>query len=218
MRARVTGGELAAGERLPGARELAAHVGVNVNTVRAVYARLEEEGLLEVVHGRGTFVADRAAPLDAAARFAAAVESEARRRGIDPRAVAAALYVQPADQPGADDDPAIRRALREEISRLERRLASLPAVAPGDDPFAPSAQYPSDAGRLLTRAELERQRDELAERVAEAADAGAAEAARSARAAADARPAAGGDAAARGRSRDPSTLTRNGTLRWVPGS
>jgi DNA-binding transcriptional regulator YhcF (GntR family) len=48
---------LAAGDRLPSVRELAETAGVNVNTVRAVYSRLEAEGLVRSEHGRGTFVA-----------------------------------------------------------------------------------------------------------------------------------------------------------------
>ena len=35
---------------------MAEMAGVNVNTVRTVYARLEQEGLLVSEHGRGTFV------------------------------------------------------------------------------------------------------------------------------------------------------------------
>ena len=119
LRARVTGGELTPGERLPGARELAAQAGVNVNTVRTVFARLEDEGLLTVVHGKGTFVAGGAEgaaarragrragrpavgpAADDAAALAAEVISEARRRGVDPRALAAALYVHPAAEPSA---------------------------------------------------------------------------------------------------------------------
>jgi GntR family transcriptional regulator len=47
---------LGPGDRLPSVRELAEAAGVNVNTVRAVYARLESEGLVRSEHGRGTFV------------------------------------------------------------------------------------------------------------------------------------------------------------------
>jgi len=62
LKARIVQGELEAGARLPSVREMAAETGVNANTVRAVYARLEAEGLLETHHGRGTFVTDHAAP------------------------------------------------------------------------------------------------------------------------------------------------------------
>jgi GntR family transcriptional regulator len=49
-------GGLKPGDRLPSVRQMATLAGVNVNTVRTVYARLEREGLLSSEHGRGTFV------------------------------------------------------------------------------------------------------------------------------------------------------------------
>jgi DNA-binding transcriptional regulator YhcF (GntR family) len=64
IRTAVADDRLAAGTRLPSVRELAESAGVNVNTVRAAYARLEAEGLVRSEHGRGTFVAG-AAPADA---------------------------------------------------------------------------------------------------------------------------------------------------------
>jgi DNA-binding transcriptional regulator YhcF (GntR family) len=60
LRALVDSGRLRPGDRLPSVRALAAQVGVNVNTVRAVYGRLESEGVVVGEQGRGTFVADRA--------------------------------------------------------------------------------------------------------------------------------------------------------------
>jgi DNA-binding transcriptional regulator YhcF (GntR family) len=57
IRASVEDGRLAEGDRLPSVREMAEAARVNVNTVRAVYARLEAEGVVRREHGRGTFVA-----------------------------------------------------------------------------------------------------------------------------------------------------------------
>jgi GntR family transcriptional regulator len=48
------------GERLPSVRELARELAVNQNTILRVYERLVGEGLLEMRHGQGTFVAARA--------------------------------------------------------------------------------------------------------------------------------------------------------------
>lgn len=53
-------GSLQAGERLPSVRELARELAVNQNTILRVYERLVGEGLLEMRHGQGTFVAARA--------------------------------------------------------------------------------------------------------------------------------------------------------------
>lgn len=55
----IRAGELPPGDRLPSVRQMATLAGVNVNTVRAVYARLEQDGLLSSEHGRGTFVRGR---------------------------------------------------------------------------------------------------------------------------------------------------------------
>jgi GntR family transcriptional regulator len=52
-------GSLRPGERLPSVRELARELAVNQNTVLRVYERLCGEGLLEMRHGQGTFVAGR---------------------------------------------------------------------------------------------------------------------------------------------------------------
>lgn len=57
IRAAVESGELGPGDLLPSVRALAEAAGVNVNTARAVYARLESEGAVRSEHGRGTFVA-----------------------------------------------------------------------------------------------------------------------------------------------------------------
>lgn len=53
-------GTLRPGERLPSVRELARELAVNQNTILRVYERLCGEGLLEMRHGQGTFVAARA--------------------------------------------------------------------------------------------------------------------------------------------------------------
>jgi GntR family transcriptional regulator len=52
-------GILRPGERLPSVRELARELAVNQNTVLRVYERLSGEGLLDMRHGQGTFVAAR---------------------------------------------------------------------------------------------------------------------------------------------------------------
>ena len=71
VRAAVRDGARSTGDRLPSVRVLADSAGVNVNTVRAVYARLESEGLVRSEQGRGTFIAG--------ARDDAATRRELRR-------------------------------------------------------------------------------------------------------------------------------------------
>src|SRR2546429_140268 len=55
--AAVAGGEAKPGERLPPAKDLAAVLGVNTNTVLRSLRLLRDEGLLEFRRGRGISVA-----------------------------------------------------------------------------------------------------------------------------------------------------------------
>jgi GntR family transcriptional regulator len=57
IRRAIADGEAKPGERLPPARDLAAVLGVNTNTVLRSFRILRDEGLLEFRRGRGTSVA-----------------------------------------------------------------------------------------------------------------------------------------------------------------
>jgi DNA-binding transcriptional regulator YhcF (GntR family) len=96
LRARLSNGALTPGQRLPGLRDLATALHINANTVRAVYQRLEHEGILVSRQGSGTFVADALSQAPSAAGVIAAQAAQAALdTGVDPRDVAAALYVAP---------------------------------------------------------------------------------------------------------------------------
>lgn len=58
LRRQILRGELSAGERLPGERELAAKYGTNRNTLREAVRKLEQARLVTVRHGQGVTVAD----------------------------------------------------------------------------------------------------------------------------------------------------------------
>lgn len=58
LRGQILGGKLAAGERLPGERELAQRYATNRNTLREAVRMLEQTRLVTVRHGQGVTVAD----------------------------------------------------------------------------------------------------------------------------------------------------------------
>ena len=61
IRALIAGGELVEGAQLPPVRQLAADLGVNLNTIATAYRELQSEGLINVRHGSGAVVASRRA-------------------------------------------------------------------------------------------------------------------------------------------------------------
>ncbi|MGW0180952.1 GntR family transcriptional regulator [Nocardia sp. NPDC003345] len=84
VRRAIADGEVAAGGRLPGARELAASLDVSIHTVLAGYQQLRAEGLIDLRRGRGATVRagapdGRAAVVDLARRLVTA----ARRIDLD---------------------------------------------------------------------------------------------------------------------------------------
>ena len=59
IKALIAGGSLEEGEQLPPVRQLAADLGVNLNTIATAYRALQNEGLITVRHGSGAVVASK---------------------------------------------------------------------------------------------------------------------------------------------------------------
>ncbi|HEY7829460.1 MAG TPA: GntR family transcriptional regulator [Solirubrobacteraceae bacterium] len=168
LRARIGDGRFAPGQRLPGLRDLAEALHINANTVRTVYQRLEHEGVLLSRQGSGTFVADQPSQTPSAVdTIAANAAREAHDTGVDPRAVAAALYVAPAGagQP-LDAEAARRHELRTQIAALQRTLGELEARHPALVPQPAGAKSRAARPRLLDVRELERVQAQLISRLA----------------------------------------------------
>jgi GntR family transcriptional regulator len=90
----IGNGSLRSGEQLPTMRQLAVDLKVDLNTVRHAYDELERSGVIVILRARGTYVAEKPAPVDAA-KQARKVQSLAHRvialatsSGIDPADVA----------------------------------------------------------------------------------------------------------------------------------
>ena len=95
IRQMVVRGEIPPGNRLPSARDLAAQLGVNPNTVVHAFSELERAGVIETRRGLGTYVrAD--APVEAMRRSmlqaaAGAFAAEAAALGVSASEMLAAL-------------------------------------------------------------------------------------------------------------------------------
>jgi DNA-binding transcriptional regulator YhcF (GntR family) len=175
LRGAIASGRLAPGDQLPSVRELAAASGVNVNTARAVYGKLERDGLISTQHGLGTFVAAAAESSSEVERVAASAVAEARGEGVDPRDVARAIYASewaaeagpggrdPLPDVGTEaDEAAARRELRRQIARLEAELAAYPAARSDAESVHPLLRR---SGHVAGFAELEATRNELMSRL-----------------------------------------------------
>lgn len=55
----IARGKLAEGTPLPPVRQLAADLGVNLNTIATAYRELQKDGLIVIKHGSGSVVASR---------------------------------------------------------------------------------------------------------------------------------------------------------------
>ena len=81
IRRAIAEGEASSGERLPPARDLAAVLGVNANTVFRALRTLREEGLVEFRRGRGVSVTGVAAQRSLVLAKARELVAVARRYG-----------------------------------------------------------------------------------------------------------------------------------------
>ena len=107
LRVLLVGGQLAPGAALPPVRRVAVELGVHFNTVAEAYRQLAAEGWLDLKHGRGAVVVERANP-----------PAVNRRRADDFFARLRTLVAQMrAEGIGTSNIAAELRAIAEEITR-----------------------------------------------------------------------------------------------------
>lgn len=100
----VASGVLQAGDQLPSIRELAQRLVVNPTTVVKAYTELEHAQVIEMRHGKGVFVAERA------------VRMSDREREKALRRIARQLTVEAAQMKAAPD--LVLRIVEEELANL----------------------------------------------------------------------------------------------------
>jgi DNA-binding transcriptional regulator YhcF (GntR family) len=181
LRALISTGQLANGERLPSFRRLAEWAGVNLNTVRAVYEGLEADGLVVSRQGQGTFVAEGVVPAPELEEIAAEALRRAYDAGLSPRDLAIVAMAcasipgsvgeeSPPLPPGLPDLEEeseaieVRQELRRQIGRLEAELGSYTRDLSAELPTAPRRAVAHVAGVQ----ELEQTRDTLIAQLSEA--------------------------------------------------
>ena len=126
LRRRIQHGELEAGDRLPGHRELAAAFAVSVGSVREAISMLISEGLIETRAGLGTFVANGGGGSAAPVRSGRPLSRKEAEELVEARAV---IEVEIAAL-------AARRALPEQVARLEKAAERLEAAAASPRAYA----------------------------------------------------------------------------------
>jgi AcrR family transcriptional regulator len=130
IRGRIVAGDLGVGDRVPSARQITQEWGVAIATATKVLATLRQEGLVRVMPGVGTVVADRSAGPDAgraggpdAGRAGGPDAGRQRARGARP---AAASRDRAAPEAGLTGDGGLVRdggLTREQIARTAIALA-----------------------------------------------------------------------------------------------
>jgi GntR family transcriptional regulator len=135
---RIESGALAAGERLPPERDLAAALAVSRMTVRQALASLAARGLVERGVGRGTFVREAPKVVHDLTRVAGFTE-EVERQGL----AASARILEAAERPAPDH---VAQALGVEVGtsvvRLERVRLGGDRPITLEDTWVPSARFP----------------------------------------------------------------------------
>ena len=63
LRRQIVLGGMKAGAAMPSVRQLATELGINPNTIQKAYRRMEEEGMILSIPGKGSFVSDDLAEL-----------------------------------------------------------------------------------------------------------------------------------------------------------
>jgi DNA-binding transcriptional regulator YhcF (GntR family) len=150
LRTAIELGQLAPGARLPSLREAADLSGANVNTVRAVYAKLAAAGVVATEQGRGTFVTDGPPPTDEAT---ARRQLQAEIAQLEAELVA--LPIIPTEHPGGttrrpgrpqllsvDELAALRDLLSQRVGQLRAARGDIVRRLETGEPLAPAEPTP----------------------------------------------------------------------------
>ncbi len=106
LRYYVASGSLRCGDQLPSIRQMATTLAVNPTTVVKAYTELQHEGVIEMKHGKGVYVADHNPQMTQ------------RQKEASLRRLARQLAVEAAQMNAADE--LVIKVVEQELRRLEQ--------------------------------------------------------------------------------------------------
>jgi GntR family transcriptional regulator len=121
IRSRIIAGEWARGARVPSETELAASYQVSRVTVRTALKALEAQGLVDIRHGAGTFVADHGVAIRAGLQELGSITATIRELGHEPGMEWRTLMVHPATE---DESSHLDIPVGSDVLYFERAILS----------------------------------------------------------------------------------------------
>lgn len=121
LRARLLAGQWSPGSRLPSETELAASYQVSRVTVRTALKSLEAQGLVDIRHGAGTFVADFGVAIRAGLQELGSITATIRELGHEPGMDWRTIETRPATE---EETSRLDIPLGAEVLSLERAVLS----------------------------------------------------------------------------------------------
>lgn len=121
LRGRLLAGQWAPGSRLPSETELAASYQVSRVTVRTALKSLEAQGLVDIRHGAGTFVADFGVAIRAGLQELGSITATIRELGHEPGMDWRTVETRPATE---EETSRLDIAVGAEVLSLERAVLS----------------------------------------------------------------------------------------------
>jgi len=145
LREEITSGQIKPGERLPSEPELAKTLGVSLITLRRALMELQIEGLVEKVHGVGTFARER--PLEQRLDHLSGFAEDMESLNFVPTAKVFGIETVPATEEIAEQ---LCLPVATPVVRIERLRA-----ANGEPIMFNRAFFPLDLGERLKNEDLE---------------------------------------------------------------
>lgn len=140
LRTRIVGGEFKAGARLPSETAISESYGVSRVTVRTAVKLLESQGLVNVRHGSGTYVADFGGQVRTGLQELRSITETIREMGFTPRMERHRMEQRPAS---AEESAKLGIPVGAEVISIQRAILGDEIVMAYSYDVLPSSLIPS---------------------------------------------------------------------------